>query len=401
MIFPIWAWAAFTAFVVAMLALDLLVLHRDAREVSLRQAATWSAVWVLLALAFGGLLLAWRGGPTAQAYLTGYLIEKSLSVDNVFVYALIFAMFSIPARHQHRVLMYGIIGALILRGAFIAGGAALLDSFHPAVYLFGALLIYAAAKTFRQPGEQIDPARSLPLRLLRRVIPAASQLQGRKFVVRQGGRRVATPLLTTLLLIETADVIFAADSIPAVFGVTRDAFVVFTSNVFALLGMRALYFLFAGAAARLRYLQAGLGVVLAGVGTKMLLSDLYEIPTWASLIFIAVVLLATVGASWLADRRPHEAGPGAQRAVEDDSGANVEVPVTGDLADPDAGRTLQAECQGDNALEVADERVALQHRIAEGLRAVSDRGSAGVSMRVNRAECDQQVAVAWQGDRLA
>lgn len=337
----------------------------------------------------------------AQAYLTGYLIEKSLSVDNVFVYALIFAMFSIPARHQHRVLMYGIIGALILRGAFIAGGAALLDSFHPAVYLFGALLIYAAAKTFRQPGEQIDPARSLPLRLLRRVIPAASQLQGRKFVVRQGGRRVATPLLTTLLLIETADVIFAADSIPAVFGVTRDAFVVFTSNVFALLGMRALYFLFAGAAARLRYLQAGLGVVLAGVGTKMLLSDLYEIPTWASLIFIAVVLLATVGASWLADRRPHEAGPGAQRAVEDDSGANVEVPVTGDLADPDAGRTLQAECQGDNALEVADERVALQHRIAEGLRAVSDRGSAGVSMRVNRAECDQQVAVAWQGDRLA
>ena len=280
MIFPIWAWAAFTAFVVAMLALDLLVLHRDARAVSLRQAATWSAVWVLLALAFGGLLLAWRGGPTAQAYLTGYLIEKSLSVDNVFVYALIFAMFSIPARHQHRVLMYGNIGALIMRGAFIAGGAVLLDSFHPAVYLLGALLIYAAAKTFRQPGQQIDPARCLPLRLLRRVIPAASRLQGRKFVVRQGGRRVATPLLTTLLLIEIADVIIAADSIPAVFGVTRDTFVVFTSNVFALLGMRALYFLFAGAAARLRYLQAGLGVVLAGVGTKMLLSDLYEIPTW-------------------------------------------------------------------------------------------------------------------------
>jgi tellurite resistance protein TerC len=400
-IFPIWAWAAFTAFVVAMLALDLLVLHRHAREVSLRQAAMWSAVWVLLALAFGGLLLAWRGGATAQAYLTGYLVEKSLSVDNVFVYALIFAMFSIPARHQHRVLMYGIIGALIMRGAFIAGGAALLDSFHTAVYLFGVLLIYAAAKTFRQRGKQFDPARSLPLRLLSRVIPSASQLHGQKLVVRQDGRWLATPLLTALLLIETADVIFAADSIPAVFGVTRDTFVVFTSNVFALLGMRALYFLFAGAAARLRYLQAGLGIILAGVGTKMLLSELYEIPTWASLIFIAVVLLATVGASWLADRRQHEAGPTAQRAGENDSGADVEVPVAGDLADPDAGRPLQAECQGDDALEVADERVALKHRIADGLRAVGDRGSAGVSMRVSRAERDQQIAVAGQDDRLA
>jgi tellurite resistance protein TerC len=182
-IFPIWAWGAFTALVVAMLALDLLVLHRDAQQVSLRQAAAWSAVWVLLVLAFGGLLLAWRGGATAQAYLTAYLIEKSLSVDNVFVYALIFAMFSIPARHQHRVLMYGIIGALIMRGAFIAGGAALLDSFHIAVYS---------------------------------VIPSAGQLHGQKFVVRQGGRRVATPLLTALLLIETTDVIFATDSIPAV-----------------------------------------------------------------------------------------------------------------------------------------------------------------------------------------
>jgi tellurite resistance protein TerC len=308
MSFPMWAWAAFTAFVLAMLALDLLVLNRDAREVSLRQAGAWSAVWVLLALAFGGVLLAWRGGATAQAYLAGYLIEKSLSVDNVFVYALIFSAFSIPARHQHRVLMYGIIGALVMRGAFIAGGATLLDAFHVTVYVFGALLIYAAVKILRHRDGQIDPAQSLPLRLLRRVIPTARQLHGQKFLVRLDTRWLATPLLTVLLLIEVTDVVFAADSIPAVFAVTRDTFVVFTSNVFALLGMRALYFLFAGAAARLRYLPVGLAVILAGVGTTMLLSDLYELPTWASLIFVAVVLLVTVAASLNADRRPHEAG---------------------------------------------------------------------------------------------
>ena len=298
-----WAWATFTAFVLAMLALDLFVLHRDAREVSMRQAAAWSAVWVLLALAFGAVLLAWRGGATAQAYLAGYLLEKSLSVDNVFVYAVIFSMFAIPARHQHRVLMYGIIGALIMRGAFIAGGAALLDAFHVTVYLFGALLIYAAVKLFRHTEGQIDPSRNVPLRLLSRVLPTARQLHGQKLLVRVDRRWLATPLLIALLLIETTDVIFAADSIPAIFAVTRDTFVIFTSNVFALLGMRALYFLLAGAAARLRYLQAGLGIILAGVGTKMLLSDLYEIPTWASLTFVAVVLLATIAASWRSDRR--------------------------------------------------------------------------------------------------
>ncbi|HUA41441.1 MAG TPA: TerC family protein [Streptosporangiaceae bacterium] len=304
MSFPIWAWAAFILFVLAMLALDLFVLHRDARQASLRQAAAWSAVWVALALGFGAVLFAWRGTATGQAYLTGYLIEKSLSVDNVFVYAVIFTMFGIPARHQHRVLMYGIIGALIMRGAFIAGGAALLNAFHATVYLFGALLIYAAVRLFRHTEGQIDPARNVPLRVLSRLIPTARQLHGQKLLIRIDGRLLATPLLIALLLIETTDVIFAVDSIPAVFAVTRDTFVIFTSNVFALLGMRALYFLLAGAAARLRYLQAGLGVILAGVGVKMLLSDLYEIPAWASLSFIAAVLLATIAASWYAGRRP-------------------------------------------------------------------------------------------------
>lgn len=359
-----WAWAAFTSFVLAMLALDLFVLHRDAREVSMRQAAAWSAVWVLLALVFGAVLLAWRGGATAQAYFTGYLIEKSLSVDNLFVYAVIFSMFAIPARHQHRVLMYGIIGALIMRGAFIAGGAALLDAFHVTVYLFGALLIYAAVKLFRHAEGQIDPSRNVPLRLLSHVLPTARQLHGQKLLVRLDGKWLATPLLMALLLIETTDVIFAADSIPAIFAVTRDTFVIFTSNVFALLGMRALYFLLAGAAARLRYLQTGLGIILAGVGTKMLLSDLYEIPAWASLIFIASVLLATIAASWHADRRPR-----APLVAPDDE-STIGVGPSADLGSegrqangrgtrgPDGSLLLHAEQQGNHARRGHDGRLS-------------------------------------------
>ncbi len=383
-----WAWSTFTAFVLAMLALDLFVLHRDAREVSVRQAAAWSAVWVLLALGFGAVLLAWRGGPTAQAYLTGYLIEKSLSIDNVFVYSMIFSMFAIPARYQHRVLMYGIIGALIMRGAFIAGGAALLDAFHVTVYLFGALLIYAAIKLFRHTEGQIDPSRNAVLRLLSRVIPTASRLHGQRLLVRLDGKWLATPLLIALLLIETTDVVFAVDSIPAIFAVTRDTFVIFTSNVFALLGMRALYFLLAGAAARLRYLQAGLGVILAGVGAKMLFSDVYDVPTWASLSFIAVVLMVTVGASWRADRA-------------DRSRSDVDIPMAGDLADPDGSSVLQAESQGNDALEVAAEHVGPELGVAEGVRTPADCGNARCGVSVSRAQRDHQVTAARQGDGRA
>lgn len=389
MSFPMWAWSTFTAFVLAMVALDLLVLHRDAREVSIRQAAAWSAAWVLLALGFGAVLLAWRGGATAQAYLTGYLIEESLSVDNIFVYSVIFSMFAIPARYQHRVLMYGIIGALIMRGAFIAAGAALLDAFHPTVYLFGALLIYAAVKLFLQ--RQINPSRNVLLRLLSRVIPTDPRLHGQRLLVRREARWLATPLLIALLLIETTDAVFAADSIPAIFAVTRDTFVIFTSNVFALLGMRALYFLLAGAAARLRYLQAGLGVILAGVGIKMLLSDVFEIPAWASLGFIAVVLLATVGASWHADRRPRPAG----------SGADVDVPMAGELAHPDRRSLLQTENEGNDAFEVAAEHVSAELGVAEDPCVPGDCGEAGVRVSVRRVQCDQQVAAARQGDRHA
>jgi tellurite resistance protein TerC len=297
---PLWAWAAFVAFVVAMLALDLFVLHRRAHEVSLAEAGAWSAVWVALGLGFGGLLWVWDGGDTAQAYLAGYLIEKSLSLDNVFVFTVIFAMFAIPPRYQHRVLMAGIIGALCLRAAFIAGGAALLHSFHVVVYVFGALLLWTAIRMLRSGGH-LQPGRGLP-RVIQRILPTTGQLYGQRFLVREGGRWLATPLLAALIVVEAADVIFAVDSIPAIFAVTTDTFVVFTSNVFALLGLRALYFLLAGAVGRLRYLRPALSIILAAAAVKLLLSDVYTIPIWVSPAFI-VSVLAVVAVISLRDAR--------------------------------------------------------------------------------------------------
>jgi tellurite resistance protein TerC len=300
---PLWAWAAFVAFVVAVLALDLFVLHRRAHQVSLTEAGAWSAVWVALGLGFGGLLWAWDGGDTAQAYLAGYLIEKSLSLDNVFVFTVIFAMFAIPLRYQHRVLMAGIIGALGLRAAFIAGGAALLHSFHVIVYVFGALLLWTAIRMLRSGGH-LQPGRGLP-RIIQRILPTTSQLHGQRFLVREGGRWLATPLLAALIVVEAADVIFAVDSIPAIFAVTTDTFVVFTSNVFALLGLRALYFLLAGAVGRLRYLRPALSIVLAAAAAKLLLSDVYTIPVWVSPAFIVSVLAVAAALSlWDAHARP-------------------------------------------------------------------------------------------------
>jgi tellurite resistance protein TerC len=290
---PFWAWAAFAAFVVVMLALDLFVLHRRAREVSLREAAIWSAVWVAIGLGFGGVLWAWRGGGTAQSYLLGYLIEKSLSLDNVFVFAVIFSAFAIPVRYQHRVLMLGIIGALILRAAFIVAGVALLDQFHAAVYLFGAMLAVAAVKMARgggSDGRHRQPGDTRLVRAVGRILPATDQLHGQRFLVRERGRPLATPLLLALIVVETTDVIFAVDSIPAILAITTDTFVVYTSNVFALLGMRALYFLLASAAGQFRYLQPALAVILAGIAVKMLTGDLYELPTWVSPAFIVTVL---------------------------------------------------------------------------------------------------------------
>jgi tellurite resistance protein TerC len=313
---PFWAWACFAAFVVAMLGLDLFVLHPRAREVSLREAAGWTAVWLAIGLGFGGLLWAWAGGETAQAYLAGYLIEKSLSLDNVFVFAVIFAAFAIPARYQHRVLMFGIVGALIMRAAFIVAGVTLLEAFHPVIYLFGAVLLYAAVRMLRSRSGFSGHGRAM--RAVRRVLPATEDLRGQRFVVRDGGRLLATPLLVALVVVEVTDVIFAVDSIPAILAVTTDTFVVYTSNVFALLGMRALYFLLAGAASRFRYLRPGLAIILAAVAVKLLTADLYEVPAWVSPAFIAAVL-AVVAILSLRERLP--SAPSAARPAAESSSA--------------------------------------------------------------------------------
>jgi tellurite resistance protein TerC len=325
---PVWAWAAFAAFVVTVLALDLFVLHRRAHEVSLREAGAWSALWVAMGLGFGGLLWDWQGGAAAQAYLAGYLVEKSLSLDNVFVFAVIFSAFAIPSRYQHRVLMFGIIGALIMRAAFIMAGATLLESFHEVSYLFGAVLLYAAV-TMARGGSHREPGQSRVLRALMRILPATSRLHGQRFLIRVDGRLLATPLLVALVVIETTDVTFAIDSIPAVLAITTDTFVVYTSNVFALLGMRALYFLLAGAAARFRYLQPGLAVILAGVAVKMLTAGLCELPVWASPAFIAAVLGAVAILSARDSRRRQGAGrPASEPAGRGVLGGGQDVPAT-------------------------------------------------------------------------
>ena len=326
---PVWAWAAFLAFVIAMLALDVLVLHRGAHEISLREAGVWSAVWIIIGLGFGGLVWAWAGAGTAQAYLAGYLIEKSLSVDNIFLFAAIFSAFAIPARYQHRVLMFGIIGALLMRAAFIAAGISLLEAIHPVIYVFGAMLLVAAFNMLRG-GTHAPPQRSRALRWLRRWLPVTDRLHGQRFILRaddgrQRGRLLATPLLLALVVVETTDVIFAVDSIPAILAVTTDPFVVYTSNVFALLGMRALYFLLAGAAGRLRYLRPGLAVILAAVAVKLLLADVWEFPAWSAPAFITAVLAVAAAASLRDARRGDRPAPGALPA-DDQVGAEATRP---------------------------------------------------------------------------
>jgi len=292
-----WMWAAFVAFVVAMLALDLGVLNRKAHVVGPREALGWSAVWVGMALAFAAWVFVHFGADTGEEFLAGYLVEKSLSVDNLFVFVVLFAALGIPRELQHRVLFWGILSALVLRAAMIVGGAALLDRFHWLVYVFGGFLLYTGLKLWRHRAEAEDPGASKVLELVRRIVPSTPRLHGQAFFVREGGRRVATPLFLALASIEVADVVFAVDSIPAVFAVTSDPFVVFTSNIFAILGLRALYFLLADMMGRFAYLKAGLSAVLVFVGTKMLAASWVKVPPAVSLSVIGGILAVAIGAS--------------------------------------------------------------------------------------------------------
>jgi tellurite resistance protein TerC len=295
-----WLWLGFTVFVLAMLVLDLGVFHRKAHEVRVREALIWTGVWISLALVFNLGVYFWFGSERALEFLTGYVIEKALSVDNIFVFIVVFSAFGVPAKLQHRVLFWGILGALVLRAIFIVIGAALLQRFHWVAYLFGAFLVFTGVKLLVQRGgEAIHPERNPIFRLFKRFVPSVSEYGDGHFTVVENGKRYATPLLLVLVAIEGTDLVFAVDSIPAIFAVTTDPFIVYTSNVFAILGLRALYFALAGIMDRFHYLKVGLSLVLAFVGAKMLLAGIYKIPILASLGVIIVLLGGAIVASLL------------------------------------------------------------------------------------------------------
>lgn len=306
---PFWFWFAFTGLILILLALDLGVFHRKAHEVSLKEAAIWSSVWVSLSLMFNLWIYHYAGSGPALEFLTGYLIEKSLAVDNIFVIALIFTYFAVPAAYQHRVLFWGILGALVMRGALVLGGAYLIDSFHWILYVFGAFLIITGIRMVRREEKPADFENGIAVRLLRRIIPVTRNFHGSRFFARENGIWVATPLLVVLVLVEVTDVVFAVDSIPAIFAVTQDPFLVWTSNVFAILGLRSMYFLLAGIIPKFHLLKVGLSVILVFVGVKMLGADIYKVPTLVSLVVITTVLTSAVIASLLIPAPHSEKGP--------------------------------------------------------------------------------------------
>jgi len=318
-------WIAFNVFVLGVLALDLGIFHRQAHTVSIKEASIWSVIWITLAMIFNlGIYFAW-GEEKAFEFLTGYVVEKSLSVDNLFVFLMIFEYFATPPQYQHRILFWGILGALILRAIFIATGSALLSNFHWMIYVFGAFLIITGIKMLRQGEEKLEPDRNPVVRLFERWVPISKNYHGQNFFIQSGGRRQATLLMLVLLVVETTDVIFAVDSIPAIFAITQDPFIVYTSNVFAILGLRALYFMLAGVMTMFVYLKPALAFILCFVGAKMMLVDIYKIPIGVSLTVIGGVLTLSVIISLLVGRRaalepmgrPDSAGRNAETGFDE------------------------------------------------------------------------------------
>jgi tellurite resistance protein TerC len=304
----LWLWVGFNIFVLAMLALDLGVFHRKAHVVSLKESLTWTVVWIGLALVFNAGLWHYAGSQKALEFFTGYLIEKSLSVDNVFVFALLFSYFAVPQLYQHQVLFWGVLGALVMRAIMIAAGAALITKFAWIIYVFGAFLILTGIKMIVKREEEIHPERNPVVRWFKRIMPVTPEYRGDKFFVRENGIRMATPLFVVLLLVELSDLIFAVDSIPAIFAVTKDPFIVYTSNVFAILGLRSLYFALAGVLDKFHYLKIGLGVVLSFVGVKMILAHTaWKIDTLVSLGVIVLILATSVVWSLLKPRKTKSA----------------------------------------------------------------------------------------------
>src|SRR3989338_1526765 len=294
-----WFWVTFNLFILLMLALDLGLFHRKAHEVRVKEALIGSAVWITLALAFNGVVYFWRGPQAGLEFLTGYLIEYSLSVDNIFVFLIIFSYFQVPAKHQHRVLFWGILGALCMRAAFIMVGIALIHQFHWMIYVFGAFLVLTGIKMAVEKDKEVHPEKNTVLKLFKRFVPVADHYDEGHFFTRKNGMRMATPLFVVLLIVETTDVIFAVDSIPAILAITSDPFIVYTSNAFAILGLRSFYFALSGIMKLFHHLHYGLAIILGFVGMKMILSDIYKIPIVTSLCVIAGVLSLSVVASLL------------------------------------------------------------------------------------------------------
>lgn len=295
-----WLWVGFSVFILLMLSLDLGLFNRKAHSIKYREAWIWSGVWVTLAMIFAGLVFYYLGKQRGLEFVTGYLIELSLSVDNLFVFLLIFSYFKVPARFQHRVLFWGVMGALIMRLTMIFIGAALIQRFHWIIYVFGAFLVYTGIKMFRQEEIDIHPDQNPIVRLVTRFLPISKSYDEEKFFTVKNGKRTGTLLLLVLIVVEVTDLVFAVDSIPAIFAITRNTFIVYTSNVFAILGLRSMYFLLAGVVEKFRYLRYGLAIVLTFIGIKMLIVALgLHIPIWFSLAFVATVLLGSVAASLL------------------------------------------------------------------------------------------------------
>ncbi|MGQ9523443.1 MAG: TerC family protein [Armatimonadota bacterium] len=292
-------WVVFNLFVVAVLAFDLGFVHRKAQKVELKESLLWSALWTVLALAFNLWVYFWRGPHTALEFLTGYLIERALSMDNIFVFVLIFSYFAVPAAHQYRVLFWGILGALIMRAMFIAAGVTLIAKFHWIVYVFGVFLVITGVRMGLEKDKEVHPERNPVLKAFRRFVPVTTDYEDGRFFVVKAGKRLATPLCVVLLVVETTDVVFALDSIPAILAVTRDPFIVYTSNVFAILGLRALYFALAGVMELFQYLHYGLSAILVFIGAKMMLSEVYDIPVALSLGVVGGLLAVSIVASML------------------------------------------------------------------------------------------------------
>ena len=301
---PLWVWFAFISGVLGMLALDLGVFHRKAHTVSVREAAIWSSVWVALSLAFAALVYTWQGPDKGLEFLTGYLIEKSLAVDNIFVFVLVFSFFATPPVYQHRVLFWGVIGALLMRGVMIFLGAALIEQFGWILYVFGGLLLLTGVRMlFQRHDAEVDLNKNPAVRLARRLFRVSDGYDGQKFFTVENGVRMATPLFLVLVFIEFTDLVFAVDSIPAIFAITTDPFIVFTSNVLAILGLRSMYFLLAGVVHRFVYLKTGLSIILVFIGVKMLLLDVFKIPTAVSLGVVMSVLALSIGLSLVRSRQ--------------------------------------------------------------------------------------------------